>query len=156
MRTSLEEERRALLEQIEASRQVYRRMLRGDTADPRTIRTHETPARRPASSSGRQIGRWMSEHPLQIAAGVALLVWLTPGLIRRVRSRPASRAKSSAPGPRAGTIKGMATVLMLLLRDPRRLENTVSLLNTVWRWLRRILFPSTSIPSSPPGRKPHA
>ena len=156
MRTSLEEERRALLEQIEASRQVYRRMLSGDTADPRTIRTHGTPARRPDSSLGRQIGRWMSEHPLQIAAGVALLVWLAPGLIRRVRSRPARRAKSSAPGPRAGTAKAMATVLMLLLRDPRRLENTASLLNTVWRWLRRVLFPSTSIPTSTPGRKPHA
>lgn len=152
MRTSLEEERRALLEQIEASRHVYRRMLSGETADPRATATHGMGARRPKPSSGRQIGQWMSDHPLQVAAGVALLVWLTPGLIRRFRSRRANPATSPAPGPRAGTAKAMATALILLLRNPRRLQTTASVLSTAWQWLRRRMFTPTPIP----GRKPHA
>lgn len=153
MRTSLEQERRTLLEQIEASRQMYRQMLSGDTA---TTHTRGTMVRRPGLSSDRQIGQWMSDHPLRIAAGVALLVWLTPGLIRRVRSRRAKHTTSSAPSPHAGTAKAIATVLILLLRDPRRLEHTASVLNTAWRWLKRRAFPSTSILTPPPGRKPHA
>lgn len=162
MRTSLEEERRNLLEHIEASRQIYRQILSGDAAmphTPRTLRTTSsdgTTVRWPGLSSDRQIGQWMSDHPLQIAAGVALLVWLMPGLIRRVRSRRAMHTTPLAPSPRAGTAKAIATVLILLLRNPRRLENTASVLNTAWRWLRRLAFPSTSILTPNPGRKPHA
>lgn len=152
MRTSLEDERRALLEQIEASRSVYRRMLSGEAADPRATAGHGMTIRRPAPSSGRQIGQWMSDHPLQIAAGVTLLVWLAPGLIRRVRSRSADRKKSPSPAPRAGAAKAIATALILLLRDPRRLETTTSVLSTAWRWLRRRTSTSTPIH----GRKPHA
>ncbi len=152
MRTSLEEERRALLERIEASRNVYRRILSGENNDPHATAGHGMTIRRPTPSSGRQIGQWMSDHPLQIAAGVTLLVWLAPGLIRRIRSRSADRKKSPAPAPRAGTAKAIATALILLLRDPRRLETSASVLNTAWRWLRH----RTSTPTPIYGRKPHA
>lgn len=152
MRTSLEEERRALLEQIEASRSMYRRMLSGELANTRVTTPHGMTVRRPKPSLGQQIGQWMSDHPLQIAAGVALLVWLAPGVMRRVRSRSSVRAKLPSPSPRAGTAKAIATVLVLLLRDPRRLETTASVLQTAWRWLRR----KTSSPTPISGRKTHA
>lgn len=160
MRTSLEQERRTLLEQFEASRQVYRQMLRGDAPSHRETSSHGRIVGRPGSSSGSQIGQWMSDHPLHIAAGVALLVWLTPGLIRRVRSQRAKHTISPAlrppTSPRTGAAKAIATVLVLLLRDRRRLQNTASVLNTAWRWLRRRTFPSTSTPTPTPGRKSHA
>jgi hypothetical protein len=152
MRTTLEEERRTLLEQIEASRGVYRRLLNGETDDTQTTPAHRVTVKRPARSIRQQLGQWAADHPLQIAAGVTLLVWLGPGLIRRIQSRPKASAKASVPSPRTGTAKAIATALVLLLRDPRRLQMTASVLTTAWRWLRR----RTSTPTPPPGRKPYA
>lgn len=158
MKTSLEQERRALLEQFEASRQVYRQMLSPGMPGSRGTGVDRRILGKPESLSVSRIEQWVSNHPLHIAAAVTLLFWLAPGLIRRVRSQQAKRTKSLVPNPgvnpRAGTAKAIATVLVLLLRNPRRLENTASVLTTAWRWLRRTIFPSTTTPIAE--RKPHA
>lgn len=152
MRTTLEEERRTLLEQIEASRSVYRRLLNGETDDRQTTPAQRVTGKRPARSTRQQIGQWAVDHPLQIAAGVALLVWLGQGLIRRIQSRQKNSAKANEPSPRNGTAKAITTVLVHLLRDTRRLQMTASALTTAWRWLHR----RTSTPNPTPGRKPYA
>jgi len=152
MKISLEEERRTLLEKIEASRHVYRRMLSGEAADTFIAPAHGLAAKQPARSTRQQIGEWVSDHPLQIAAGVAVLVWLGPGLIRRIHFRRKARIKAFASSPRAGTAKAIAAVLLLLLRDPRRLQTTASVLTTAWQWLRSRAFNSTLTSR----RKPYA
>lgn len=151
MRTSLEEERRALLEQIEASRSLYRRLLNGETTDNQTITPERFAVRRPQKSARQQLGQWMSDHPLQIAAGVALMVWLGPRLIRRFQSRSHATTAIRTQNPRAGTAKAIATALLLLARDPRHLQTTARVLSTAWQWLRRRTASSTT-----QGRKPYA
>ena len=139
MRTSLEDERRALLEQIEASRLVYRRMLTGDRTD-RAVSPGRLPAsRRLPSGSALGIRQWVLDHPLIVAAGVAIIVGLSPYLVRRMRRRKQSQALTPAavPDPRAGTTKAIATALILLLRDPQRLQTTARIASAAWQWLRR-------------------
>lgn len=150
MKTSLEEERRALLEHIEASRHVYRRMLSGETAGPLRTLTHGSSSRRSTASVNQKIGQWVSDHPLQVATGVTLLVYLAPGLLRRIRHRPKSGTKATASG--TGTGKAIAAVLMLLLQNPRRLEKTVSVLTMAWHWLHR----KTPTPNPISGRTSYA
>lgn len=139
MRTSLEDERRALLEQIEARRLVYRRMLTGDTTDRSASPGRWPTSRRLPSGSALRIRQWALDHPLVVAAGVAAIVGLSPYLYRRVRSRKRSQALTPAApsNPRAGTAKAIATVLILLLRDPRRLHTTARIASTAWQWFRR-------------------
>lgn len=154
MRTSLEEERRMLLEQIEASRAVYRRMLSGHSPDRNSTMSEAMTTRQRLYSPRRQIMQWMTDHPLHVAAGVTLLVWLGPRLIQRVRAQHQKKRTpdTSLPTLGGGTVKAIATVLILLLRNPRRLQSTTKLLTTAWRWLRHTASISTSIH----GRKPHA
>ncbi len=121
MSVSLEDQRRALLEQIEASRAVYRRMLAGEqvSADTR-ISVAGSPTSMPDSSirhrtagslvsgfriyTDRNTGRtvpgersqavqWAMAHPLWVAGGVAMLVLLLPRIAdaRRRRSQIRSR-----------------------------------------------------------------
>ncbi len=125
MSVSLEDQRRALLEQIEASRAVYRRMLTGESpADgarrswtarqPLTASAAATGAGTvagPAIATGRLSGRplpggrskavqWAMDHPLWVAGGVALLVLLLPRAIE-ARQRHARSAKLQAASPTA-------------------------------------------------------
>lgn len=136
MKISLEDERQALLERIEASRSLYRQILIGEVASGRLPTTPAAAARRSLSSYGRHVRDWVADHPLSTAAGVALLVWLAPSMMRRLRGRQAARVRITEPDPRAGTIKALATVLILLLRHPRSLTLTDTALASVWRWLR--------------------
>jgi hypothetical protein len=152
MKPSLEEERSALLEQIEASRAVYRRMLAGEagtspsrsmtsagagphaSADKPTLR--ERVAQRPAVL-------WMMEHPLWVAGGVALLVLLAPKIRDRttaiVRKRRAARQHDSqqqaARAVAGGTARALLPVALLLLRDPARMRAIARLAGAAWQWL---------------------
>ncbi len=101
MNLSLEDQRRALLEQIEASRAVYRRMLTGEsvaargrvplsasaaltdihdrTAGPVTAgRSNWRLAGNKPSSASHKAMQWALDHPLWVAGGVALLVLALP------------------------------------------------------------------------------
>ncbi len=113
MSLSLEEQRRALLEQIEASRAIYRRMLTGETVSSgaraapgaRIVVTQgatDIPARQgrsqamaTAASRARELRtqalHWATEHPLWVAGGVTLLVLLLPRMAAARRARNSRR-----------------------------------------------------------------
>ncbi len=117
MNVSLEDQRRTLLEQIEASRAVYRRMLTGESAadtarvaltaraavatefsqgvspSSGTIRSRQTYGRAHDSGRGKAM-QWAMDHPFRVAGGVALLVLLWP----RVAAARRRRAHGSPPG----------------------------------------------------------
>ncbi len=121
MSLSLEEQRRALLEQIEASRAIYRRMLTGETVSSgaraapgaRIVVTHgatDIPARQArsqamaaAATRARELRtqalHWATEHPLWVAGGVTLLVLLLPRIAEARRARNSRRygTRDTAP-----------------------------------------------------------
>ncbi len=177
MSVSLEDQRRALLEQIEASRAVYRRMLAGDhTADVVRVGLagHSLSAqdsagttRRPAPGTAMAVSRqrpggrnqalqWAVDHPLWVAGGVALLVLLLPraAAARRRHSRDNARRDSDREqvmqtARSSGTARALLTAGMLLMRDPRRLQAAGRLLATGWHWLQRRRA-QRSRPAAPP------
>lgn len=116
MSVSLEDQRRALLEQIEASRAVYRRMLTGEspasgvrrswTARQPSALTGTGNVAGPAVATGPLLDRpqpdgrskavqWAMDHPMWVAGGVALLVLLLPRAVE-ARQRRARKAKKQA------------------------------------------------------------
>lgn len=117
MKPSLEEERRALLEQIEASRAVYRRMLAGDEKRPagsvllvkprNALNAHTFPRSRTV--------RWVMDHPWWIALGVAAIVWAGPGRLTGLFGRAAQPRSKKA-------VKSMTSIGALLLRDQSKLR----------------------------------
>lgn len=151
MKPSLEDERRALLEQIEASRAVYRRMLAGETgAAPLRSSRHARPGMpvAPEQTTVRQkvaqspAVLWMMEHPLWVAGGVALLVLLAPRVMAATsRKRQASRrpapAWRAAPRPSGGAARALLTTAVLLLRDPARLRAAARMLGVGWQWIQQ-------------------
>ncbi|MEO0313683.1 MAG: hypothetical protein RI928_139 [Pseudomonadota bacterium] len=152
MSMSLEEERRALLEEIEARRSLYRHMLSG----PNEERQIKGPQRQISGHAlipqHNRVVRWLLDHPWQVTTGVALLVWLGPRLIKRNQSRPNRLAPAQAAAQRRGLPKAIASMMMIFLKDPRQLQSTASMLRNVWRWLRQ----ATSNQTSAQGRKPYA
>ncbi len=165
MSVSLEDQRRALLEQIEASRAAYRRMLAGESAAdvmPISVAGRSVPqnssvsfggsgvtrarihAARTASGGRSQAVQWAMEHPLWVAGGVALLVLLLPRIAdaRRHRSREQRRRDSDRDQAMqqvrgSGAARALLTAGLLLMRDPGRLQAAGRLLGTGWRWLQR-------------------
>lgn len=165
MSASLEEQRRALLEQIEASRAVYRRMLTGESAlessrlplPARTTSGTESvsPARivttgsHPAQLAANQLGsgrgkavQWAMDHPLWVATGVALLVLLAPRVIEAGRRRTQARASAAhaqaVPQVQSsGAGRALLAAALLLMRDPARLQAAGRLVGVGWRWLQR-------------------
>lgn len=167
MKSSLEDERRALLEQIEASRAVYRRMLSGEPVSDLSPsgaahrRLHgSAPAHAYSSASvmdtrasnfaaiRNRSAQWVRAHPLWMAGGVALLVLLAPRIIggraraarqRRARDRTASADNEmlARQSRSSGTLRALLTVTALLLRDPARLRAMASVAGSAWQWLQR-------------------
>lgn len=152
MRMSLEEERRALLEQIEARRHLYRRMLSGDIEDRKTTGTHRQAIGHAISPQHNRLAQWLLDHPLQVATGVALLVWLGPRLIRRNQIRSKTVRQAPPAGQRTDILKAISRMMLLLLRNPRQLQTTASMASNFWRWLRRASMNQTQTH----GRKPYA
>lgn len=112
MNPSLEEERRALLEQIAASRAIYRRML---TESPTTIQAESYPRpTMPADFPRSQAICWVKNHPWLSACGLAALLWLGPGRRLARRARAGTR---SATIPGKSALKGIAAMGALLMRN---------------------------------------
>ncbi len=164
MKSSLEDERRALLEQIEASRAVYRRMLTGEPdasgARPRLHRVAATSASSVSFPRSRSV-QWVLAHPLWVAGGVALLVWLVPRMIGG-GARAAARRRAEQTRPvvtrSEGTLRALLTVTALLLRDPARLRAAAKLARGTWQWLqqRRHARVAASVPpAARSGAWPH-
>lgn len=143
MKPSLEDERRALLEQIEASRAVYRRMLAGDDAGPTPVVPSERSVRRAQGDAapGSAV-QWMMDHPLWVAGGVALLVLLAPRVLgagaranrRRRQARRREREHEREAG--GGTVRALVTAGALLLRDPARMRAAIRYGQMALGWIR--------------------
>ena len=152
MKISLEEERRALLEEIEARRSLYRRMLSSEGKEQQTASTYRQALGLARPPHHNQFGKWLLDHPLQVAAGVTLLVWLGPRLIRRSQHRSKAVTRVTTAGKHTDILKSIAGTMMLLLRDPQQMQTTASMVGSAWRWMRR---PTTN-QTHPHGRKPYA
>ena len=150
MRISLEEERRALLEQIEARRGLYRRILSGEDEDHQRMNAHRKAIGQDISPQHNRLAQWLMDHPVQVATGVALLVWLGPRLIRRNQGRSKTVTQAHPGSQRSGNLKTIAKMMMLLFRDPRQLQMTAGMVGNAWRWIRRATTTQTH------GRKPYA
>ena len=152
MKPSLEEERRALLAQIEASRTVYRRMLTGTVAPDSASSTAVFSSTERASAFPRShTVRWVMAHPVTVAAGVALLVWVAPRLWEQRktaslhRSRKDRRRQSELQGEfqhepasaRGGNMRALLTAAALLMRDPTMMRNLTRIAGTAWQWLQQ-------------------
>jgi hypothetical protein len=141
MKSSLEDERRALLEHIEASRAVYRRML-SDASPPRVVR-HGQPAdtvlRHTEASAGGRALSWMKAHPLWVAAGMTLIVLLVSrSKVSGKRATHATSLPQREPSSPSGTLRALLTVAALLLREPSRVRTTTRMLKSAWQWLRTV------------------
>ena len=150
MKHSLEDERRALLEQIEASRAVYRRMLSDEPVATAARHLPHQHAAQPSPGAGARAMQWMTDHPLWVAGGVALLVLLAPRVIgagkkvarRRThkqheREFDQMREHEREPRQQGGTLRALLTVAALLLRDPARLRAAARIGQTAWQWMQR-------------------
>lgn len=157
MRPSLEEERRALLTRIEASRAVYRRMLSGaeDANGQQAAQSsHEVAlARKYAGFPRSRTVRWMMDHPLAVAAGISLLVWLAPrwwAAGNRVRSgqgrhhlrshrQPAEQERGQAYRnmPGEGTGRALLTAAVLLMRNPATMRTLSRAASAAWVWFQQ-------------------
>lgn len=165
MSVSLEDQRRALLEHIEASRAVYRRMLSGSETSASLRSLASTSSLPPSARAGRPAVerrtaaaprppaalQWALDHPLWVAGGVALLVLLTPRVIaarqRRTQRAAINRQQAGAQANvQAGIQTGMRgqgvgralfTAALLLLRDPGRLRAAGRAAGVAWQWLQQ-------------------
>ena len=140
MKSSLEEQRHALLEQIEASRAVYRRMLSEANASSAARRPIRQGRLKHQAHVAERTMQWMMDHPWYVAGGVALIVLLAPRLIGAVK-RPLHETPDpglgSAPQHPTGTRRALLTAGALLLRDPARMHAVARLLQSAWQWMRQ-------------------
>lgn len=152
MKPSLEEERRALLKQIEASRATYRRMLGGktDATHARQMHIHSAlnhPTGKAVFPRSRTV-KWVMEHPLAVATSVALLVWVlprwwvshsSPHKAITVResgiSRTTNRVHADLPAERDA--HALITTVALLLRNPVTLLKLGRFADVAWQWIQQ-------------------
>ena len=161
MKPSLEEERRALLAQIEASRAVYRRMLSGtpDIAGSGTSSADQKgmqkgmPTDKIVSFPRSRTMRWVMDHPLAVAASVSLLVWAAPQwwesrgragtsktLERRSERSKASkteRRQTDRHLPAEGTGRALLTAAVLLMRNPATMRTLSRVAGSAWDWFQQ-------------------
>jgi hypothetical protein len=131
MRPTLEEERRALLEQIEASRALYRRML------SKNDKSHIDSASRqdPFITNGfprSHTMRWIIAHRWQLAIGLGALL-----LLRPARKLTARRAAALPARPSGGALKAVAVAGANLLRKRNSLQLAGRLSALLLRWMQQ-------------------
>lgn len=134
MKPSLAQERQALLEQIEASRQRYRRMLADVPMSRRqqaSLAFHRTHPDFPRSHTLR----WVSSHPWLIVAGAGSLLGLA---VMRLNAKSGISA-----GIRRGVVyktplQKIATIGSMLLHHKARLQLAGRLTSKALRWLNRL------------------
>lgn len=134
MRPTLEEERRALLEQFEASRAVYRRMLSGTrTARITSSLRHTGSASHIAPDFPRShTMRWIIAHRWQLAFGAAAFILIRPD--QRLFNTYA--IKKDKPIPRSSALKVLASVGASLLQSRSNLHLAGRLAGMLLRWVQ--------------------
>lgn len=126
MRPTLEEERRALLEQFEASRAVYRRLLNTRTAPQDTSK--------PGSGFPRShTMRWIVSHRWQLALGVAALILIRP--YRQLHNRAV--IQNSRILPRISPVKALAAGGARLLKNRNSLHLAGRMAGLLLRWMQQ-------------------
>lgn len=150
MRTTLEEERRALLEQIEASRAVYRRMLSGSDSTTRKGLGHSGSGLQQASVKSTIAAdfprshtiRWIIAHRWQLAIGVtAAVILLGPG--RKLANQPGMgkvgakvRTKVRAI-PRSGVAHAVVAAGTKLLGNRNSWRAAGKIAGLLTRWMQQ-------------------
>lgn len=150
MSTTLEEERRALLEQIEASRAVYRRMLSSSDSNTRKGIAHSGTALLrnsvnptiAANFPRSHTIRWIVAHRWQLAIGVtAAIILLGPG--RKLANQPAMgkvstkvRTKVRAI-PRSGVAHAVVAAGTKLLSHRNSLRAAGKFAGLLMRWMQQ-------------------
>lgn len=134
MKPTLEEERRALLEQIEASRNVYRRMLTGNPPQA-NFKSPQTGAR---SMLGPDFPRshtmrWLIAHRWQLALGALAIVLVIPG--RRLINQNTLKKIKSMPG--SSSVKALGTAGVSLLRSRNSLHLAGRIAGLLLRWMQQ-------------------
>lgn len=134
---SLEEEKRRLLEQLENSRAVYRRMLTDSEepvygeASPVIYDSYSHAVTYPRSFPQSQTMRWIMRHPYLFAAGAAALVVAGKKGLSNSGKKPAKRAAPEAESDSASVKKGIAattlgtslvTTAAMVLRNPAQMQ----------------------------------
>lgn len=138
---SLEEEKRRLLEQLENSRAVYRRMLTDSDAPvygeaaPVIYDGYSHAVRYPRSFPQSQTMRWIMRHPYLFAAGAAALVVASKKGLSKSRKKSTQHAaqqpareveqdSSSIKKGIAATTLGtsLVTTAAMVLRNPAQMQ----------------------------------
>lgn len=134
---TLEEEKRRLLEQLENSRAIYRRMLTDsdapiyDEAHPVIYDSYSPMAAYPRSFPQSQTMRWIMRHPYLFAAGAAALVVAGKKGLGASGKKPAKQAASERESEISGVRKGIAattlgtslvTTAAMVLKNPAQMQ----------------------------------
>jgi hypothetical protein len=145
MNTTLEEERRALLEQIEASRVVYRRMLSGSDSNASKGTGYSSSAAQhaggirtmPSGFPRSHTMRWIIAYRWQLAIGVtAAIILLGPG--RKLADQPVVgklRGKVRAI-PRSGAVYSAVAAGTRLLGSRNSLRAAGKIAGLLMRWMQ--------------------
>lgn len=146
MSTTLEEERRALLEQIEASRAVYRRMLNGsDTYTRKRIRHSGSAMQRAGAIPTMEGGfprshtmRWLIAHRWQLAIGItAAIILLGPG--RKLANQPAmSKVRTKVRAiTGSGAVHAVVTAGTKLISNRNSLRAAGKIAGLLMQWMQQ-------------------
>jgi hypothetical protein len=132
---SLEEERQLLLQQLESSRAVYRRMLTDtDDASYHTMPPRSYGEPRPARQSGfpqSHTMRWVMRHPYLAGAGAVALVMAGKKGWSKARKSPGPVTVIEVAKPNADAGKGitattlgttLVTTAAMMLRNPAQMQ----------------------------------
>lgn len=127
MRSTLEQEREIILEQIHASREIYRQIL-----TPKTAAAHKKMM--PPDFPRSRTFQWAIDHPWVTTAGIAALIWLLSNRLlhhRRIKNHTRKNSISGSP------LKALIAISAILLQNPSRLKTVERLAGTVLRWLKK-------------------
>src|SRR4051812_39002559 len=103
---SLEEERQALLEQIHASRDAYRRMLmQSDALEEKKTESRMSLISKDTGFPRSMTMRWIMQHPYLCAAAVTAIVIAAPLAGRALATRRAAASANPAAN-RSRTVAG--------------------------------------------------
>ena len=128
MRSALEQERDLILEQIQASREIYRQILATPTYVGRKRKVM------PPDFPRSRTFRWVKDHPWITTSVFAALTWLGMNrLLRNRHTKQASKQISTASRP----LKALFTIGALLLQNPTRVKMVGRLAGNLLEWIKR-------------------
>jgi hypothetical protein len=129
MRSALEQERDLILEQIQASREIYRQILATPTSVSATSKRKIMPSDFPRSRTFR----WIIDHPYVTTSAFAALIWLG---VNRLLKNHSTKYQSKKVARASSPIKALIAVGAILLQNPSRLKIIRRVVGTVLAWIK--------------------